>query len=466
MKKVSAMLRSCLVFVVFWAVLTSADGSLASGQETRLDPAELTLWTSPDFRKRFAESFLSQTDVEPRVSETERQKMLKILDLISADKLDAAEQMLQKETNKTSNAIFDFTLGNIYFRKLQLDEAATSYRQAVSKFAKFLRAWKNLGVIYVRNGQFEEAIPALTRVIELGGADKYTYGMLGYAYSSVENNISAESAFRQAILLDPNTVDWKMGLARSLFRQQRYAEAASLCGTLIEEDPDRADLWLLQANAYIGLEQPMKAAVNYELIDRLGKSTADSLNMLGDIYVNQELYAMAVISYVRAINSNAERSTERAIRAAKVLAARGALDETKLLLEHVEAVRGDDLSKDERKDLLRLRARVAVAEQSGEEQIKMLEELVALDPLDGESLILLGQSCERSGDLEKAAFYYERAESLEKYEADTKVRHAQLLVRQSKYVEALPLLRRAQDLKPREDVQKYLEQVERVAKSR
>ncbi len=78
----------------------------------------------------------------------------------------------------------------------------------------------------------------------------------------------------------------------------------------------------------------------------------------------------------------------------------------------------------------------------GEEEIRMLEEIVALDPLDGEALILLGQHC-----------------------ADALVRHAQLLVQQTKYAEALPLLRRAQDLKSREDVQKYLEQVERVARS-
>jgi Flp pilus assembly protein TadD len=110
--------------------------------------------------------------------------------------------------------------------------------------------------------------------------------------------------------------------------------------------------------------------------------------------------------------------------------------------------------------------RIAVAEHAGEAEIRLLEELVALDPLDGESLILLGQYCARSGDTEKAVFYYERAESLEKHEADAKIRHAQLLVGQGKYGEALPLLRRAQDLKPRDDVQKYLEQVERVAKTR
>ncbi len=69
------------------------------------------------------------------------------------------------------------------------------------------------------------------------------------------------------------------------------------------------------------------------------------------------------------------------------------------------------------------------------------------------------------GDLEKAIFYYERAASIEKYEADAKLRHAQVLVNQSKYAEALPLLRRAQLLEPRENIQEFLEQVERIAKT-
>jgi hypothetical protein len=39
-------------------------------------------------------------------------------------------------------------------------------------------------------------------------------------------------------------------------------------------------------------------------------------------------------------------------------------------------------------------------------------------------------------------------------------------VRNGKYQEALPLLKRAQELKPREDVQRYTEQVERAARMR
>lgn len=269
-----------------------------------------------------------------------------------------------------------------------------------------------------------------------------------------------------ALLLDPGTLDWKMGLARSLFKQERYAEAGALCAQLIEDQPDRADLWLLQANAYLGQTQPLKAVENYELVDQLGKSTLESLNILGDIYVNEELYELAARTYINAMNKKPDGGVDRAIRSAKVLAARGAFQETHDLVDRIQELHGDRLETEDQKDLLKIQARLAVVDASVEEEARVLEEIVELDPLDGEALILLGHYNGRNGDFEKAVFYYERAESLEKHEAEAKVRHAQLLVQNGKYEEALPLLRRAQLIKPRENVQEYLEQVERVAKAR
>lgn len=455
---------------VFFAFFLLTFGTtICAGSQTRasqLSQLELEIWNDPAFQKRFAESYMAETEIEPRVSTEERDKMQKMLALISADQMDKAASLLEKNRGKAANALYDFMLANVYFQQEKFDQAAGIYQIAVEKYPKFRRAWRNLGLIYVRKSEFEKALPALTRVIELGGGDALTYGLLGFAYSSVENNLSAESAFRMALLLDPATMDWKMGLARSLFKQERYAEAVALCSRLIADQPDRADFWLLQANAYIGLNQPLKAAENYELVDRLGKSTVDSLNMLGDIYINEELYEMAVNSYIRAMEKNPQHNAGRAIRAAKVMMARGALKETGQLIERIEALHGGQLGTDNQKDLLKLRARLAVAEGSGDEEARVLEEIVGLDPLDGEALILLGQHSSRAGETEKAVFYYERAASIEKYEADARVRHAQLLVGKGKYDEALPLLRRAQMLKPRDDVQKYLEQVERVAKPR
>ena len=90
---------------------------------------------------------------------------------------------------------------------------------------------------------------------------------------------------------------------------------------------------------------------------------------------------------------------------------------------------------------------------------------MALDPLDGEALMLLGRHYAQANAPEKAIFYYERAEGIEAVEADARLRHAQLLVAQSRFQDAVPLLKRAQELKPRDDVGHYLEQVERLARA-
>ncbi|MBN1586365.1 MAG: tetratricopeptide repeat protein [Candidatus Omnitrophica bacterium] len=455
-----------LVAIVLCDSAQTANAALESSERTRLSPWELQIWNSPAFQKQFTESYIAETDIEPLVTTSERDQMQEVLELISSDKLDEAARVLEKNRGEAVSAVYDFTLANLYFRQEKLEQSAEAYEVAVDKYPKFLRAWRNLGLIYVRQNEFEKALPALTRVVELGGGDALTYGLLGFAHSSVGNYLSAETAYRMAVLVDPETMDWKMGLARSLFKQESYSQAVALCAQLIAEDPDRADLWLLQANAYVGLGQALKAAENYEFVDRLGRSTKDSLNMLGDIYINQELYEMAVDSYIRAMQKDPGGSAERGIRAAKVLAARGALSETKQLVEKIEQLRGDQMDPAEKKDVLKLRARLAVAEGAGEEEARVLEQIVEIDPLDGEALILLGQHSGRAGEPEKAAFYFERAASIEGYEADAKVRHAQLLVRNGKYSEALPLLRRAQFLDPRDDVQEYLEQVERVSKAR
>lgn len=443
-------------------VVGMAVGSLlASG----LTPLQLEIWNRPEFQRQFTESYIAETDIEPRITAQERDQMQKVLQWISANKLDEAVAALTKQRSDAASAVIDFTLANIYFQQEKLDLAAEAYQIAVKKYPKFRRAWRNLALIYVRRGEYDKALPALTKVLELGGNDALTFGLTGFCYASSNDFLSAESAYRMAILLDSKTLDWKLGLARALFRQERFAEAAALGNQLTAAYPDRADLWLLQANAYIGLNQPAKAAEIYELVDMMGKSTADSLFMLGDIYINEELYELAVSAYERAMDKSPEGRYDRAVRAAKALSARGVPQLTRRMLDKIQKTYADKLDQQTQKDLLKIQARLAVAEGAGEQEAKILEQIVQLDPLDGEALILLGQHAAREGNTEKAIFYYERAAALEKFEADAKIRHAQLLVGKGRYADAIPLLKRALALQPRDNVQKYLEQVERVAKS-
>jgi Flp pilus assembly protein TadD len=115
--------------------------------------------------------------------------------------------------------------------------------------------------------------------------------------------------------------------------------------------------------------------------------------------------------------------------------------------------------------LLKLESRVAMANDEGEKAIKVLEQIAERDPLDGEALLLAGDYYLRSGETEKAEFRYDQAAKIQGFEADAFVKQAQLLVRSAKYVEAVEALKKAQRIEPRDNVQRYLDKVEELARN-
>jgi len=176
---------------------------------------------------------------------------------------------------------------------------------------------------------------------------------------------------------------------------------------------------------------------------------------------------LASRAYRRAIDVDANQPLARPLRSAEILASRGVLTEARQITTRIREVWDKRMDDADRRKVLKLEARLSMADGgSSAETAGVLEEVVKLDPLDGEALMLLGQHYSRQNEPDRAIFYYERAESIDAFEVNAKIRHAQVLVGMRRYAEAIPLLRRAQELKPREDVQKYVEQVERLARSR
>ena len=436
-----------------------AGSQIVAAGRTRLHPEELTIWNDPRFKRQFAESYLSETEIEPRVTLLERDTMEKVRDLMANDRLDRAFELVESKRGPGTSAVFDMTIAKLHEQRDELDQATAAFRTAVGKFPNFRRAWQGLGSLQARSGNFADAVSSLTRVIELGGGNAVTYGVLGYSYEKIGSHLAAESGYRMASLLDPVTMDWKVGLARTLFKQQRFADAAAITGTLIAEHPDNSDLWNLQANAFLGLKEVMHAAENFEIVDRLGGSDTETLGALGDIYANERLFGMAVDAYERAMAAAPTQSPARFLLAAEFMSRNGEREATRRLVAEIEERLSAQLAIADHKHLLQLRARIALAEGAGEDEARALEQVVELDPLDGDAIIVLGEFYDRSGDPQRAVFQFERAAKLDGFEARAKVAQARSLVLRGKYAEAIPLLERAQSIDPRPTVQDYLEKV-------
>ncbi len=434
---------------------------------TQFGAADLAkIWADPTFQKQFVGGYGVNPEIEPRVTKEEVNILEKVRPLM-AENLPGAEEALRKAMKPDCSAILDYTLGGILFQQDKLIDAMVAFRKAVEKFPSFRRAYRNIGLISVRNQDFEGAIGAFNKMIELGGADAYSYGLLGFSHANRQDFQPAESAYRNALLLQPENIEWRLGLTRCVFKQGKFDDAAALLDVLITSYPDKADFWLLQAHTYLGMKQPMKAAMNLEAMDQLGKSTVDSLYTLGDIYLTESLPSLAYGAYARAVALKPEQPVARAMKSAEQLASRGGAGEARKLVESIRAAKGTTLDEADTRKILKLDARLALAANAGgADAAATLEEVLKLDPLDGEALMLLAGHYASNGQPDKAMLYYERAAGIEQHAANARVRHAQIFVSQSRYPEAIQLLRQAQEIKPREDVARYLEQVERASKAK
>src|SRR6185295_15577092 len=220
-------------------------------------------------KKAFLGTYGIHPDVEPPIGPEDRKVLEQVYPFLGTDPA-AAERMLLEARTPQSSANFDFILGNIAFQDDRTEEAEAHYREAVQRFPSFRRAWRNLGLIQARAERYDDAIASFSKMLELGGSDSISLGLLGTAYMAKEDFLAAETAFRQALLLEPTNASWRIGLARSVVKQEKYEEAAALLAVLIEKEPERSEFWFLQANAFLGMKQPMRAAQNLEMVSLLG----------------------------------------------------------------------------------------------------------------------------------------------------------------------------------------------------
>jgi len=441
----------------------------ATGAIAQSFPLSENLWNNPDFVDRFVGSYGIRTEVEPKISEAEGELFQELVQLIQNNQTPAAITQLQTfiSTNTTeetqpSPALF-FTLANMQLQENRLPAAIANYRKAIEEFPNFLRAYKNLGLALIQNRDFEEATAVIVKSIELGESNGDTFGLLGYCYLNRGQYGPALEAYRQATLLNPENREWFVGKAEALMRTENYREAIATFEYLIELDPAKEAYYTSMANAYIALGEPLQAARVLEVIYRTGNPGIPVLNLLGDIYLNNLMPSLAIRPYLSAFDAEGSVSSPRIVRTAKALMQRAFYPAAETFIDRAESYLVDrDALEDARSDFLNLRAELALGQGQSAEAAQILEEVIELEPTNGNALLLLGNYYFRNGDYEEAEYFYERASTIDGVAVDALIQSARLNVQEKDYLTAIERLRDAQALEYQRNVQDYLEAVEAV----
>lgn len=453
MKKITTTLATiCLI------------AATAFGQSNRIIEIAGELWSDPSFVKEFVGSYGFLAGYEPPISDEEKEALRSLIDLIKVSPKVAIKQ-LEPQVTSDSSAAFDFILANLYFQGGNLAKAEQYYSNAVVKHPDFRRAYKNLGLVQVQNGDYSKAIKTLSKAMELGEVDGRAYGLLGYGYLTEERYYPAEAAYRQAIILQPDNKDWRVGLAQCLLQTERYADAVALFDTLIKEDPDNSDFWLLQSNAYIGKGDSLAAAKNIEIVRRMSKADLSTLTLLGDIYMNNENADLALEAYLAAADLATADDAKSLIRAAELLTRTGNYDQAIVMIKKSRDTLGANLDEKQELQLLNLQAKIARVQDDDEAAVQLLTQIVERDALNGDAIIELANYYAETGDMAKATNRYEQAEKIDAFEREALIAHAQTLVRNGDYRKAVPLLRRALQIKADGNLEDYADRVERAARN-
>ncbi|MEO0508250.1 MAG: tetratricopeptide repeat protein [Verrucomicrobiota bacterium] len=444
--------------------ITGISAASLVGQSVQVTNIASQLWEDETFVKEFLGSYGFLAGYEPPISDEEKEALRGLIDLIKASPK-AAIQQLEPQITSDSSAAFDFILANLYFQEGNLPKAEQYYNNAVVKHPDFRRAYKNLGLVQVQKGDYAKSITAISKAMELGEVDGRAYGLLGYGYLTKERYYPAEAAYRQAILMQPDNKDWKVGLAQCLLRTERYADAVALFDTLIKDDPDNSDYWLLQGNAYLGKDDSLAAAKNLEIVRRMGRADLTTLTLLGDIYMNNEAPDLALEAYLTAADMATAEDSQSLIRAAELLTRTANYKQAAAMIAKSRSQLGNGLTDKNDLTLLTLEAKIARSMGEDERAAELLVKIIERDALNGDAIIELANYYADSGEMAKATNRYEQAEKIEAFEHEALVAHGQALVRNGEYKKAVPLLRRALQLKSDRNLADYTDRVERAARS-
>ena len=315
-----------------------------------------------------------RSEVEPRIDKAE-QFILREVVAKAENQLEEAVEYLESKINNKTSAALDFALGTMFYQLGRLTRSEQTYEQALKKFPSFLRAYKNLGFVQLSLGKLDQASKNLAKSISLGEADGISYVALGYCHLSLDRVVSAENAYRMAILLHPESIDARNGLVNCLLTTNRFAEALALLDELLESKPNDLFCHKARASALQGLRREVDAAIALETLRRMNKLDAAGMLSLGDLYHNLGLHHLSLGAYQQSLAKKEKLSLTRYARAAKVLINRGSYGAGFKYLEDIEKTFGKGYSDADEREIRMLQAEVRLATGKRKEAADILEGL-------------------------------------------------------------------------------------------
>lgn len=440
-------------FSVFYFLLVAVAGAA--------EPLPLSndYWKDETFLKSFNGSYRINARIEPNVTTEEIDLLVSIKELMADGKRKEALRKLEASALVKSSAAVAFNAGNIQFELGGLKQAADYYQSALKISPSFRRAHRGLGFVYVRENDWDKALVSLSEAIRLGDQDGSTYGQLAYGRMHKDQYASALQAFRLAQITQPENIHWKAGVALCLQHLKRNEEALALLDEVIAVRPREVSYYLLQSSIHLAMDRQDEAITNLDLVRRMGQLNAENHLLLANLHLRAGNNRLARPLLMEALGMQVKPPLVSTLNTLEFitqtrdwkLARNFALTTDK----EYERVKGK-LEQKQR----RLTALIKI--ESGDDPevgAATLERLVKTDPLDADSLFLLGRYRASEKRYEFAEMLFQQAQRIDGHKYNVSLELAKLYVATSRYSDALKQLDTALNIRQSDAIQRYRQAV-------
>lgn len=262
----------------------------------RNQPAYLTIFLRPfsGGAKKPVNEVLDVTNFEKNVPQKAHNAYKRAMESVNAKKFDNAITELQQAISLYPEYVRAYNdLGVLFMKADRLDEAAVAFRKAANISKRFFYPRMNLGLVLNRQEKFKEAVEVLAPLYEENHGTLEVRLAYANALSGAGEIVEAEKIYLPILQLKDlppateATVHFKVGFG--LNRQGKFAEAVTELDKAIALSPNIANAHMHLGGALMQLQQGERAEREllraYELG---GASVAGAQLLLGHLYISQK----------------------------------------------------------------------------------------------------------------------------------------------------------------------------------
>ena len=223
-------------------------------------------------------------------------------------KLNSSEEAIKYATKAQAYApkdyIFDFVIGTSYMKEKEFSKSIEPLERALSKEPDNLSVYNSLGTAYMATQRIEDAISCYKKALELHPDNPMAYYNLGSAYQIQNKHELACEYLQKAVELDDEDESFKVALAMSLVKSEKYTDAINLYKKLSVQHPEKENYKYNIITCYEAMGEIQTAITMLEAIVYVNPKFILPAQRLANLYIKTNQLSRAKELYDKILLKN------------------------------------------------------------------------------------------------------------------------------------------------------------------